>query len=331
MQDGNRATRREKWWSPGRAKSWRNWGAAAVLVCIACGAGPLAFAEGPGMASGVKVGEVSPRSAIVWMRLTRHTERNANGIAWPAIKKVRAEKKAEKKKDDSGSRRRATEVVEQVPLDAREGAVPGAAGEVRVVYWAKSKDLEKKPTPWLAVDPSRDFTRQFLLEGLEPATEYRYRVEGRRTGAGQASASTEGAFRTAPVADKPARVTFTVVTGQAYGDRDDTRGYQSYDAMLRLKPDFFVHTGDIVYYDGDAPIAQNVEQARHHWHRLYSLPATVEFHRHVASYFIKDDHDTWQNDCWPTMKNPLMGEFTFVQGEKVFLEQVPMGAEPGER
>jgi len=70
---------------------------------------------------------------------------------------------------------------------------------------------------------------------------------------------------------------------------------------------------------------KTIELARWHWQRTYSLPTNVEFHRQVASYFIKDDHDTWQNDCWPTMKADNMFQFTFRQGQAVFLEQVPMG------
>jgi len=94
-----------------------------------------------------------------------------------------------------------------------------------------------------------------------------------------------------------------------------------YDAMLELDPDFFVHTGDILYYD---LTAKNEALARWNWQRMYSLPTNVRFHTQVASYFIKDDHDTWQNDCWPTMGGNFMGEFTFEQGQAIFLEQVPM-------
>jgi alkaline phosphatase D len=92
--------------------------------------------------------------------------------------------------------------------------------------------------------------------------------------------------------------------------------------MLELDPHFFVHTGDILYYDS---LAKTVELARYHWQRTFSWPTNVEFHRHVASYFMKDDHDTWKNDCWPTMKSPYMHEFTFRQGQAIFREQVPMG------
>jgi alkaline phosphatase D len=133
----------------------------------------------------------------------------------------------------------------------------------------------------------------------------------------------DGTFRTAPRADQPKRVVFTVSTGQEYLDQDAPGGgFRIYPAMLKLDPSFFVHTGDIVYYDA---MAKTLPLARWHCARIYSLPTNVEFHRQVASYFIKDDHDTWMDDCWPGMTTRFMGDFTFEQGQAVFLEQVPMG------
>jgi alkaline phosphatase D len=200
-------------------------------------------------------------------------------------------------------------------------AVPGTTGEVRVGYRPGSNGTWLK-TDWAAVDPQRDFTRQFLLEGLQPNRGYSVIVESRQSADGPGGQSLKGRFRTAPAPDDPARVVFTVSTGQAYGDQDDPGGYKIYAAMLKLKPSFFVHTGDIVYYDR---LAKTAELARYHWQRTYSLPTNVRFHRQVASYFIKDDHDAWQNDCWPTMSNEKMFEFTFQQGLAIFPEQVPMG------
>ena len=55
-----------------------------------------------------------------------------------------------------------------------------------------------------------------------------------------------------------------------------------------------------------SPVARSVALARYKWHRMYALPYQRAFHNAVASYFIKDDHDTWQDDCWPTMKNRKM-------------------------
>ena len=120
-----------------------------------------------------------------------------------------------------------------------------------------------------------------------------------------------------------ADITFMVVTCQDYHDRDDnSNGFKIYRSMLEQNPDFFVHTGDIVYYDQQA---KNLDLARWHWQRMYSFPNLVEFHKHVGSYFEKDDHDTWMNDCWPGKQTKFMGDFTFKQGQQVFLDEVPMG------
>ena len=64
-----------------------------------------------------------------------------------------------------------------------------------------------------------------------------------------------------------------------------------------------------------APFAKSVKMARFKWNRIYSMPFQREFHKHVASYFIKDDHDVWQDDCWPGMEADNMHEFTFEQGQ----------------
>jgi alkaline phosphatase D len=172
------------------------------------------------------------------------------------------------------------------------------------------------------VDAKRDYTHQFKLTNLKPNARYQVRVEA-TAGGGTKGQLVNGRFKTAPRAYKPERVVFTVTTGQAYPDQDAPGGgYKIYPAMLKLDPSFFVHTGDIVYYD---KLAKTLPLARWHWARMYSLPTNVDFHRQVPSYFIKDDHDTWMNDCWPSRKTKFMGDFTFEQGLEVFLEQVPMG------
>jgi alkaline phosphatase D len=56
---------------------------------------------------------------------------------------------------------------------------------------------------------------------------------------------------------------------------------------------------------------------------MYALPRIRDFHNRVPSYFMRDDHDTWQNDCWPGQEN-RMGNFTLADGQAVFREQTPM-------
>ena len=197
-------------------------------------------------------------------------------------------------------------------------SAPGTDAEVRVSYRAKGS-LQWNVSGWSRVDADRDFTRQLKFPYLNPATNYEVRVESRKDS--ETGVTLDGAFRTAPSVDQTERIVFTVSTGQAFNDRDGAHGYNIYEPMLKLKPNFFVHTGDIVYYDR---LAKNESLARYHWQRTYSLPSNVSFHRQVASYFIKDDHDAWVNDCWPSMKSPYMGDFTFAQGLAIFREQVPM-------
>ena len=63
--------------------------------------------------------------------------------------------------------------------------------------------------------------------------------------------------------------------------------------------DFVVHAGDIEYYDKPKPWAWTVELMRFKWARLFSMPRNRTFYSQHTTYFIKDDHDTLKNDCWP--------------------------------
>jgi len=54
------------------------------------------------------------------------------------------------------------------------------------------------------------------------------------------------------------------------------------------------------------------------------FPNNIEFHRQVASYFIKIDHDTGLK-MLTGMENQIIGEFTYEQGTQNFLDEVPMG------
>jgi alkaline phosphatase D len=278
--------------------------------------------QGPFQATGFKVGEVTDTGAIVWTRLTLRPVRNpSNG---PMVL-FRYKDEGEWVPYRHTPAHRAVVGVrypEGVTVADLADAVPGTAGETRVRYRPQGTDAWQQ-TDWQAVDPSRDFARQFLLTGLTPDTRYEVCVDARAAeSVKRLGQSLDGTFQTAPVADDTGRVVFTVSTCQGYWSQDCPTGYKIYGAMLDLEPNFFVHTGDVVYYDR---IAKTEELARYLWQATYSLPSNIRFHRQVSSYFMKDDHDTWQDDCWPGMKSDKMYQFTFEQGLRIFPEQVPMG------
>ena len=272
----------------------------------------------PHMANGVKIGEVTSTSAIIWCRLTDVPERNLGGVPF-------------QRGEVDSRRQRPGEPGEdpywgQVPvgtaLSGMLNAVPGSPGFVRLTYWPQG-EAERALTPWVAVRSRDDFTHQFELTGLGAGTRYGFKVEGSSARGGDITSVEEGRFVTAPPPEDPARVVFTVVTGSDWETMDHPDGQKIYPCMAALSPSFFVHTGDVVYYDHRDPYSCHIDLARFRWHRMYAIPRIRDFHRRAPSYFMRDDHDTWQNDCWPGQPN-RMGHFTLAHGQTVFREQTPM-------
>ncbi|WP_438480462.1 sulfatase-like hydrolase/transferase [Oleiharenicola lentus] len=284
------------------------------------------------MANGAKAGEITHDSAIVWTRLTRNAERNLGGAAFA---KVKGQLPPEVENDSKLTSYELNALRVSAPvsaeaqlagrsLDDMEGAVPGAAGEVRVTYWPESAGMEKAvATERVAVSAATDFIHQFTLRGLQPGTCYEFHAEGFSVGEQAVAVTATGSFMTAPAATAARRVSFVVANCQDYGRRDDPQnGHRIYPLMGALRPDFFVHTGDLEYFDKPTPLATNLPLARFKFNRIFALPFQRAFHSQVANYFMKDDHDTLKDDAWV---GQTYGDLTWEQGLALFREQVPMG------
>ena len=261
------------------------------------------------MAMGFRVGEVMQNSAIVWTRVTKSAERNWAGHREP--------NKREARQDNY--------VPSSIKVEDRQGEVPGAPGVVRVHYTTNKDISGGELTPWVSVQKENDYVEQFRLIGLKPGTRYYVKVEARDSIEAAAGPTATGSFATPASADKWQDVRFGVVTGQSYWDLDHKDGFHIYPAMQKRNLNFLIPTGDTVYLDSEAPRARTVGLARYHWHRMYSLPRHIEFHRNVPGYWEVDDHDSWCDDCWPTKNSSWMNPLTFEQGFKIYREQVPMG------
>jgi len=258
------------------------------------------------LANGIKVGEATSSSALIWARLTAEEAANAAGTPFEP-------RKANEPQLPDGK-----------TIADMQGSVAGSPGEMRIRYWPKGRPQEPAESAWQAVTAATDFTHTFRLDNLLSGQTYDLVVEGRPGQGAPLSCSVAGGFRTAPADEVAAEVSFCVIACQDYPRRDDPKlGHTIYREMLKLRPDFLAHTGDTLYYDKPKPFAKTVALARFKWNRFYGLHLPKEFHRQVSAWFIKDDHDTLKNDCWPGQR---YGELTFARGLEIYREQLPVSA-----
>lgn len=109
-------------------------------------------------------------------------------------------------------------------------------------------------------DAGQDFTARVDLRGL-PADQsifYRARFEDARSGV--LSEPWFGHLRSA--AKRPRDIRFVWggdTCGQGYGINPDFGGMRIYESMRRRRPDFFLHSGDVIYADGPIPAEVTAE------------------------------------------------------------------------
>lgn len=274
--------------------------------------------DGPYFGNGFHNGWADQTSIVLWTRLTKNHEGNANGIRFIELS---AQEAKALDKEANAAKIHAAQIPEGLSLDEMIGACPGASGEVKLTYYPLGNAGEKSETEWTAVDNNKNYTTQWKLENLIPGTKYVVELEARLNEKSKTSDKIEGAFRTPPVAGNEEDIDFCIVTCHDYIRKDTTDGHKIYTAMMDLFPDFYVHTGDIEYYDKPNPWAMTEELMRFKWDRLFALPLQRSFWSQVTTYFMKDDHDALTNDAWPGM---TYGSVSWDRGLEIFeKEQFP--------
>jgi len=222
--------------------------------------------------------------------------------------------------------------------------VPGAPGWARFEIAEREDFQNSRLTEWIEARAGYDFIVKTKVEGLRPGTRHYYRLiygpDKNRTQSGPTCQ-----FRTLQGRDGANEVSFVVVTGMNYmsfhygiprkgkrtGERmyagpDKDLGYPALATMIKMKPDFFVGTGDNVYYDShDDQEATNAMGMRQKWHQQFVQPRFVELFRNTPTYWEKDDHEHRYNDCDREGNRPPSSDL----GIRLFREQVPVVA-PGD-
>ncbi|MCX8100003.1 MAG: alkaline phosphatase D family protein [Geminicoccaceae bacterium] len=125
-----------------------------------------------------------------------------------------------------------------------------------IVEWATSESMKDARTvigPNVAEDT--DFCAKLDLSGLPAGQTIFYRVSFLDLSDYKTkSEPVTGRFRTPPAGRRAIRFLWSGDTaGQGYGINPEFGGMRIYEAMRRLEPDFFIHSGDTVYVDNPIP------------------------------------------------------------------------------
>ncbi|XOV95282.1 MAG: alkaline phosphatase D family protein [Bacteroidota bacterium] len=252
--------------------------------------------------SGFKAMEVTDQSVLIWTRL--YEQEKPNPITH------------ERKPDVF---RHPIDFDEEMPVNQMDGDVQGKEGEVKITL--KSDDQELS-SPWIMATKESDFTVSHVFDELKSGTIYTVILESKNS-----EATEKGTFSTAPSPGDIIPITLTTSTCQYFWSYDDSlRGFKIYDQMSQLNPDFFVQTGDYVYYDKPGPQSKDLESARHKWHAMDSWASLVDFHEKVPMYMIKDDHDLLKDDISDPTES--YGDLTYEEALKLWYENVPLREKP---
>jgi alkaline phosphatase D len=235
-----------------------------------------------------------------------------------------------------------------------DGDVPGSPGVVKFELLAGSGGSDGDSytgynvvgTQLVEATAERDFIARAAFFDLAPGTSYLC-----NTSIGpNADRLTRGpiaTFQTHPGADVAKPIRFVVVTGMnyakfhgddridrkthlkhnntelpaAYSGPDKNLGYPALVSILKLKPHFFVGTGDNVYYDTPKePRAQTETEMRQKWHEQFVQSRYRNLFAAVPTYWEIDDHDYRIDDGDNTGDHAPSPEL----GRKMMLEQLPV-------
>lgn len=120
-----------------------------------------------------------------------------------------------------------------------------------VVEW-DTRSLFSNPRRFVSplADARTDFTARVELSGLPADQAIFYRVQFEDAQSGVASEPWFGHLRSVPQTRRDLRFVWSGDSaGQGFGINPDFGGMRIYEAMRRRLPDFFIHSGDIIYAD----------------------------------------------------------------------------------
>lgn len=159
----------------------------------------------------------------------------------------------------------------------------GAFG-VAVEYATRRDFADARTTAPVAATQDNDLCAVVEVSGLEPDTEYHYRIK--TDGIDDRHQPLPFRTRTAPDRPRPIRIAFgSCARVQLYPEQP------VFEAIAAMEPDLFLWLGDNIYADSDSETAFSAMYTRQR-----NVSALVPLLRSVPQLAIWDDHDFGYND-----------------------------------
>lgn len=184
------------------------------------------------------------------------------------------------------------------------------AGDVqagRALVWARASEPARMQVEWATtsdfararrvlgprVGPARDHAGTVALTGLPAGQTIHFRIRFTREAERGESAWTTGRFRTPGL--EHVRFAWSGDTcGQGFGINPSWGGLQSYIGLRSIEPDFFLHSGDMIYADSPIPAAFTLADGRV-WsnlsnRRVARVAQELDDFRARFAYNLQDEH-----------------------------------------
>ncbi|MHC4381098.1 MAG: alkaline phosphatase D family protein, partial [Planctomycetota bacterium] len=155
--------------------------------------------------------------------------------------------------------------------------------------WAPAVDADGDPAV-IRMSGARLYG-QCRIVGLDPDTEYRYRLvlEGRPQ-----HGPSDQQFRTLPTGDEP--FSFRVAFGSCAGDWGIDPEQPVFRAIHAMDPDLFLWLGDNVYFSLQEEEWEDPTLMESRWRTQRAMPSLQPLLADTPHYAIWDDHDFGPND-----------------------------------
>jgi alkaline phosphatase D len=207
-----------------------------------------------------------------------------------------------------------------------------------IVNWKTSENAPVQTITGPHCIDATDYTGRAEITGLPAGQTILYEVRFQNLQNDRSlSEPLRGTFRTPPASPRNLRFLWTGdQVGQGWGINPEWGGFRIYDVMARRDPDFFLHSGDVVYADG--PLLPEVALPDGTaWRNIVTeakskVAETLDEFRGQYRYNLLDDHlrrfcssvgQVWQWDDHEVMNNWSPGKS--VQDDAKYTEKnVPL-------